>query len=41
MELPIRYRARTYGETKISRFREGAILGRMTWHAFNKFKSQY
>ena len=24
---PIRYRARTYGETKISRFKEGAILG--------------
>ncbi|HTL38757.1 MAG TPA: glycosyltransferase [Kofleriaceae bacterium] len=41
MELPIRYRARTYGETKISRFREGAILGRMTLHAFNKFKTQY
>lgn len=41
MELPIRYRARTYGETKISRFREGAILGRMTMHAFRKFKSQY
>ena len=39
MELPIRYRARTYGETKISRFREGAILGRMTLHAFRKFKS--
>jgi hypothetical protein len=41
MEMPIRYRARTYGETKISRFREGAILARMTWHAFNKFKSQF
>jgi SAM-dependent methyltransferase len=41
VELPIRYRARTYGETKISRFREGAILGRMTWHAFKKFKGQY
>ncbi|HTL32200.1 MAG TPA: glycosyltransferase family 2 protein, partial [Kofleriaceae bacterium] len=41
MELPVRYRARTYGETKISRFREGAILGRMTLHAFNKFKTQY
>ncbi|HET9625896.1 MAG TPA: glycosyltransferase [Kofleriaceae bacterium] len=41
VELPIRYRARTYGETKISRFREGAILARMTWHAFNKFKSQF
>ncbi len=41
VELPIRYRARVYGETKISRFREGAILGRMTAHAFRKFKSQY
>ena len=41
VELPIRYRARTYGETKISRFREGAILGRMTWLAFNRFKSAY
>lgn len=41
VELPVRYRARTYGETKISRFREGAILGRMTWHAFHKFKGQY
>jgi SAM-dependent methyltransferase len=40
-ELPVRYRARIYGETKISRFREGAILGRMTWHAFRKFKSQF
>jgi ubiquinone/menaquinone biosynthesis C-methylase UbiE len=41
MELPVRYRARTYGETKISRFREGAILGRMTWLAFRRFKSAY
>src|SRR5207245_2044586 len=41
VELPIRYRARTYSETKISRFREGAILARMTWHAFRKFKGQY
>lgn len=41
VELPIRYRARTYGETKISRFKEGAILLRMTRHAFAKFKGQY
>jgi SAM-dependent methyltransferase len=41
VELPIRYRARIYGETKISRFREGAYLLRMTWHAFQKFKGQY
>jgi len=41
VELPVRYRARTYGETKISRFREGAILLRMTLHAFRKFKTAY
>ena len=41
VELPVRYRARVYGETKISRFREGAILGRMTALAFNRFKSAY
>jgi ubiquinone/menaquinone biosynthesis C-methylase UbiE len=41
VELPIRYRARTYGETKIDRFREGAILARMTAHAFRKFREQY
>jgi SAM-dependent methyltransferase len=41
VELPVRYRARTYGETKISRFKEGAILGRMTLHALQKFKGQY
>ncbi|HZS35962.1 MAG TPA: bifunctional class I SAM-dependent methyltransferase/glycosyltransferase family 2 protein [Polyangia bacterium] len=41
VELPVRYRARTYGETKISRFRHGAILARMTAHAFRKFKTAY
>jgi SAM-dependent methyltransferase len=41
VELPIRYRARTYGETKISRFRHGAILAGMTLHAFRKFKLAY
>ena len=41
MELPVRYRNRVYGETKISRFREGAILGRMTWLAFRRFKTAY
>jgi SAM-dependent methyltransferase len=41
VELPIRYRARIYGETKISRFREGAILARMTWLAFKRFRTQY
>ena len=40
-ELPIRYRARTYGDTKISRFRNGATLARMTLHAFRKFRTAY
>ena len=30
VEMPIRYRDRTYGETKISRFRHGWLLVRMT-----------
>ena len=41
VEMPIRYRARTYGETKISRFRHGAILARMTLHAFRRFKAAF
>jgi hypothetical protein len=38
VEVPVRYRARTYGETKISRFRHGFLLLRMTSLAFRKFK---
>ena len=38
VELPVRYRARTYGETKISRFRHGLLLSRMTLHAYRKFR---
>jgi SAM-dependent methyltransferase len=41
VELPIRYRARTYGQTKIRRFRHGALLLRMTLHAFWKFRGAY
>jgi len=41
VELPIRYRARTYGETKISRFKNGLELLRMTGYAFSKFRSAY
>jgi len=41
VELPIRYRARTYGETKISRFTNGAQLARMTLHALRKFKRAF
>jgi SAM-dependent methyltransferase len=41
VELPVRYRARAYGETKISRFSNGATLLRMTLHALRKFRSAY
>ena len=38
VELPIRYRARRYGDTKISRFRNGFQLARMTSLAYRKFR---
>ena len=38
VEVPIRYRARTYGEIKISRFRHGLLLLRMTGLALWKFE---
>jgi SAM-dependent methyltransferase len=41
VELPVHYRARTYGDTKISRFQNGAQLLRMTAHAFRKFRSAH
>lgn len=39
LEIPIRYRARTYGETQISRFRHGILLLRMTVYAWRKLKA--
>ncbi|MBF0418709.1 MAG: glycosyltransferase [Magnetococcales bacterium] len=38
-EIPVRYRARTYGETQISRFSHGWLLWRMVWFAFRKLKA--
>jgi SAM-dependent methyltransferase len=38
VEVPVRYRARTYGETNISRFRHGWLLLKMSWIAFKKIK---
>jgi SAM-dependent methyltransferase len=38
-EVPIRYAAREYGETNISRFRHGWLLLRMVGFAFMKFKA--
>ena len=37
-EVPIRYRERSYGDTKISRFYHGWLLWKMTWKAFKSFK---
>jgi SAM-dependent methyltransferase len=39
VEVPIRYAARCYGETQISRFRHGAILVRMVIYAFFRIKA--
>jgi SAM-dependent methyltransferase len=38
VEIPIRYKSRVYGETNISRFRDGALLLRMTALAARKIK---
>jgi len=38
MEVPIRYKERTYGETNISRFRDGFLLLRMSVFAARKLK---
>lgn len=38
VEVPIRYRARTYGDTSISRFKHGWILLKMCAFAFRKIK---
>lgn len=38
VEVPVRYRERTYGTTKISRFRHGWLLLKMVLLAFRKFK---
>jgi SAM-dependent methyltransferase len=39
IEVPVRYASRTYGETKISRFRHGLLLLRMVWFAFLRIKA--
>ncbi len=38
VDLPIRYRDRTYGSTNISRFKHGLLLLRMCWFASGKIK---
>jgi len=39
IEIPIRYRAREYGSTQISRFRHGLYLMRMVGFAYRKLKA--
>ena len=36
VEIPVRYRERTYGQTNISRFTHGWLLLKMSAHAANK-----
>jgi len=38
VEVPIRYRERTYGEIKIQRFRHGLLLLKMSYIAMLKLK---
>lgn len=38
IEIPIRYRERTYGSTQISRFRHGVLLLKMAWFGLFKIK---
>jgi len=35
-EIPVHYKSRSYGETQINRFRDGALLLRMCWFAARK-----
>jgi SAM-dependent methyltransferase len=39
VEIPVRYAARTYGSTQISRFRHGVLLLRMTALAYRRLKA--
>jgi SAM-dependent methyltransferase len=38
IDLPIRYKARTYGQTNISRWKHGWLLLRMVWFAARRLK---
>jgi SAM-dependent methyltransferase len=39
IETPIHYKARSFGETQISRFRDGWLLLKMVWFAYRKLKA--
>ena len=40
-EAPVHYKARTYGKTNISRFRDGWLLLKMTLFGIRKFKLKF
>jgi hypothetical protein len=40
VDIPVRYLARTYGETNIQRFRHGLMLLKMTWVGLIRIKMQ-
>jgi hypothetical protein len=39
VEVPIRYKDRTYGSTNIRRFKHGWLLPKMTLFAYRKIKA--
>ena len=39
VDVPVKYRERTYGSTNISRFMHGWLLAKMSWFGFLKFKA--
>lgn len=39
VEIPVRYKERSYGSTNISRFKHGLQLAKMTWIAYRAFKA--
>lgn len=40
VEVPVSYKARVYGQTKISRFRDGLRLVVVLWHAIRDFSTR-
>ncbi len=41
LEIPVHYKARQYGQTKIDRFRHGFLLLKMCWFAFRRFRLKW
>ncbi len=41
VEVPVRYRRRVYGDSKVRLFRHGVLLVRMSWIGFRKLKMKF